>query len=230
MNKFTKLFSKSGWITLCAIAAFQFSGNHVNAQNSIPTPKEHFGFNIGDNYHLANFTQTEAYFKKLAATSDRIKLVDIGETEEGRRQYMIIASSPENLKNLDKYKEISQKMALAEMDEATARKLSKEGKAVVWIDGGLHSTETVAMQQLIEMAYLLSSRNDEETLNILDKAIVLLVHANPDGQELVSNWYMREPVPEKRVMGGTPTMYQKYIGHDNNRDFFMQNMKVVLLS
>ena len=225
MNKFTKLFSKSGWITLCAIAAFQFSGNHVNAQNSIPTPKEHFGFNIGDNYHLANFTQTEAYFKKLAATSDRIKLVDIGETEEGRRQYMIIASSPENLKNLDKYKEISQKMALAEMDEATARKLSKEGKAVVWIDGGLHSTETVAMQQLIEMAYLLSSRNDEETLNILDKAIVLLVHANPDGQELVSNWYMREPVPEKRVMGGTPTMYQKYIGHDNNRDFFMQNMK-----
>src|SRR5690606_41259850 len=76
------------------------------AQSNVPTPKSHFGFNIGDDYHLANFTQTEAYFKKLAASSDRVKLVDIGETEEGRRQYMLIVSSPENMKKLDHYKEI----------------------------------------------------------------------------------------------------------------------------
>ncbi len=195
------------------------------AQSNIPTPKSHFGFNIGDDYQLANFTQTEAYFKKLDAASDRLKLVDIGETEEGRRQYMMIVSSPENMKKLDHYKEISQKMARAEISEAEARKLAKEGKAVVWIDGGLHSTETVAMQQLIEMAYQLASRTDEETLSILDKSIILLVHANPDGQELVSNWYMRESDPTKRSLSGIPTMYHKYIGHDNNRDFFMLNMK-----
>lgn len=195
------------------------------AQSNVPTPKSHFGFNIGDDYHLANFTQTEAYFKKLAASSDRVKLVDIGETEEGRRQYMLIVSSPENMKKLDHYKEISQKMARAEISEQEARKLAKEGKAVVWIDGGLHASETVGMQQLIETAYQLASRTDDETLSLLDKTIVLLVHANPDGQELISNWYMRESDPTKRSLSGVPTMYQKYVGHDNNRDFFMLNMK-----
>src|ERR1700748_81508 len=80
----------------------------------IPTPKEHFGFNIGDNYMLANYTQTEAYFKKLAAASDRCRYTVIGKTEEGRDQFMLIVSSPENLKNLDRYKAISQQLAHAE--------------------------------------------------------------------------------------------------------------------
>lgn len=212
-------------VSLCLMFLIVALPARIMAQSDIPTPKSHFGFNIGDDYQLANFTQTETYFKKLDAASDRIKLVDIGETEEGRRQYMLVVSSPENMKKLDHYRQISQKMARAEIAEEEARKLSREGKAVVWIDGGLHSTETVAMQQLIEMAYQLASRNDEETLNILDKTFVLLVHANPDGQELVSNWYMKESDPEKRSLSGIPTMYHKYIGHDNNRDFFMLNMK-----
>ena len=195
------------------------------AQSQIPTPKSHFGFNIGDDYHLANFTDTEAYFKKLDAASDRLQLVDIGRTEEGRTQYMMVVSSPENMRNIEKYREISQKMARAEITIDEARQFSKEGKAVVWIDGGLHSTETVAMQQLIEMAYQLASRNDDETMEILDNTIILLVHANPDGQELISNWYMRESDPTNRSTSGIPTMYHKYIGHDNNRDFFMLNMK-----
>jgi hypothetical protein len=85
----------------------------VTAQaQTIPSPKEHFGFNIGDDYQLATYTQTEAYFKKLAA-SDRAKLVDIGMTEEGRHQYMLIVSSPENMKQLEKYKAISQQLAHA---------------------------------------------------------------------------------------------------------------------
>ncbi len=212
-------------LSLCFMFLIVATPARILAQSNIPTPKSHFGFDIGDNYHLANFTQTEAYFKKLDAASDRLKLVDMGETEEGRRQYMFVVSSSENMKKLDHYREISQKMARAEISEQEARKLSKEGKAVVWIDGGLHSTETVGMQQLIEMAYQLASRNDEETLNILDKTFILLVHANPDGQELISNWYMRESDPEKRSLSGIPTMYHKYIGHDNNRDFFMLNMK-----
>ena len=196
----------------------------VQAQ-AVPTPKEHFGFTIGDDYQLATFVQTEAYFKKLAQ-SDRVKLVTIGQTEEGRNQQMLIVTSPENHKKLDRYKEISTSLARAEgITEAQARGLASEGKAVVWIDGGLHATETVGIHQLIETAYQLISRTDAETMNILDKVIILMVHANPDGQELVSTWYMREPKPEKRKLDHLPKLYQKYIGHDNNRDFFMLNMK-----
>jgi hypothetical protein len=83
----------------------------------------------------------------------------------------------------------------------------------------------VVGDQLIETAWQLASRQDAETRRILDETVVLLAHANPDGQELVSNWYMRQPVPAKRSYGGLPRLYQKYIGHDNNRDFFLGAMK-----
>lgn len=215
-----KLYKPSIWlvaILFCVQTAF--------AQN-IPTPKEHFGFSIGDDYQLANYTQTEAYFKKLAATSNRVKLVDIGKTEEGRTQYMLVVTSAENQKNLAKYKEISQKLAHAEgLTPAQAKALAAEGKAVVWIDGGLHANEVVGAHQLIQTAYNLASRTDAETTKILDNVIILMTHANPDGQELQSNWYMRESDPKKRSLSGLPRLYEKYAGHDNNRDFFMLNLK-----
>ena len=193
---------------------------------SLPSPKEHFGFSIGDDYHLATYTQTEAYVKKLASLSDRTKLMDIGLTEEGRHQFMLIVSSPENLKKLDRYKEISQKLARAEnLTDDQARALANEGKAVVWIDGGLHATETVGTHQLIETIWQLVSRKDPETMRILDQNIILLTHANPDGQEIVTNWYMRESKPEKRSLDNLPRLYEKYAGHDNNRDFFIMNLK-----
>jgi len=195
------------------------------AAQTIPSPKDHFGFNIGDDYQLANYTQTSAYFKKLAE-SDRVELVDIGQTEEGRPQYMLIISSPQNIKQLARYKEISQQLARAEdLTIAQAHALANEGKAVVWIDGGLHANEVVGAHQLIETAWQLTSRTDPETMRILDNVIVLMTHANPDGQELVSNWYMRNPDPKKRSTDQLPVLYQKYIGHDNNRDFYIMNMK-----
>ncbi len=191
---------------------------------SIPTPKEHFGFNIGDDYMLANYTQAEAYYKKVASASDRVKLQLIGKTEEGRNQYIIIISSPENIKQLSKYQSISQKLARGEnLSDADARKLADEGKSVVWIDGGLHATETVGSHQLIEMLYQLTSRNDAETKRILNNDIILLAQVNPDGQELVANWYMKDKDVTKRKMD-IPRLYEKYIGHDNNRDFYMNNM------
>ncbi len=199
--------------------------SNIHAQ-TIPTPKEHFGFTIGDDYMLANYTQTEAYFKKIAAASDRTKLVELGKTEEGRSQFMLIVTSPENLKKLDRYKEISQRLAHAEnLTDDQARALAAEGKTVVWIDGGLHATEVVGAHQLIETAYQLVSRKDPETMRILDQVIILITHANPDGQELVSNWYMREAKPEKRTTDQLPRLYEKYAGHDNNRDFYMLNLK-----
>lgn len=215
-----KIYQRGIWL----VALFFYMQSAI--AQSIPSPKEHFGFNIGDDYQLANFTQTEAYFKKLSASSNRTKLVEIGKTEEGRNQFMLIVSSPENIKNLSKYKEISQKMARAEgLTAAQAKAHAAEGKAVVWIDGGLHANEVVGAHQLIETAYNLVSRNDKETTQILDKVIVLMTHANPDGQELQSDWYMREKDPKKRSLSGLPRLYEKYAGHDNNRDFFMLNLK-----
>ena len=200
-----------------------FLVNNLFAQIS---PKEHFGFTIGDDYQLANFTQTADYFEKISEQSDRVKLVSIGKTEEGRNQPMLIVSSPENLKNLVQYKEISQKLARAEdLSEAEARELAEKGKAIVWIDGGLHSTETLGIHQLIETLWNLVSRKDAETMRILENTIILLTHANPDGHELVSNWYMREAKPENRSLENLPRLYEKYAGHDNNRDFFMMNLK-----
>ena len=209
--------------TTCILLLVFIQFTVIQAQ-SLPSPKEHFGFNIGDDYQLANYTQTEAYFKKLAA-SDRVQMVDMGLTEEGRHQWMMIVSSPENLKNLNRYKEIAQKLAHAEdVSDEQAHALATEGKAVVWIDGGLHATEVVGTHQLIETVWQFVSRTDPETMRILNNAIILFVHANPDGQELVSNWYMQEKDVKKRNTN-IPRLYEKYIGHDNNRDFFMMNVK-----
>lgn len=200
--------------------------SYVSLGQQIPSPKEHFGFNIGDNYRLATYAQTESFFKKLDQSSDRAIIQTIGRTEEGRDQFMMIVTSPANQIKLTSYKEISQKLARAEnLSDADARKLAAEGKAVVWIDGGLHATEVVGAHQLIEIAYQLCSRNDDETKYILDNVIVLIVHANPDGQELVSNWYMRNSDSSKRTTAYLPRLYEKYAGHDNNRDFYMMNLK-----
>jgi len=205
------------------LSALAFLALATVALAATPTsPRDHFGFAIGDDYHLATYTQTEAYFQKLAAESDRVRLVDMGKTEEGRTQWMLVISAPENLRALDRYKDIARKLARAEgVSEAEARQLAADGKAVVWIDGGLHASETVGSHQLIETAWHLASSTDAEMQRILQDVIVLCAHANPDGQELVASWYMREPDPTKRLLTPTPRLYQKYIGHDNNRDFFM---------
>ena len=195
----------------------------AHAQGAITSPQQQFGFNIGDDYKLANYTQFEAYWRKLAKESNRMKLVEIGKSAEGRPQLMAIISSPENLAKLDRYKEISRRLANAEgLSDEQAHALAKEGKAVVWIDGGLHATEVLGAAQLIETVYQLLSRNDAETQRFLNDCIILAVHANPDGMELVSNWYMKDADTLKRSMN-IPRLYQKYIGHDNNRDFYMMN-------
>jgi hypothetical protein len=104
-------------------------------RSNITTPKQQFGHDIGDDYQLVNYTQETEYLQKLAKESDRMKLVDIGLTAEGRHQYMAIISSPENMKNLEHYREISQKLALAKgLTDDQAKALSEEGKAIVWIE------------------------------------------------------------------------------------------------
>jgi hypothetical protein len=209
-----------------AVAAIIFVA-HCAAQSSArtTTPKQAFGHEIGDDYFVAGYGELEAYWKKLASESDRMKLVDIGSTSEGRRQYMAIVTSPENIKRLERYREIARRLALAEdLTDEQARALAREGRAVIWIDGGLHSSETVGSQQLIETVYQLASRSDPETLRFLDDVIVLCVPANPDGQEMVAKWYMRETDPAKRSLNNLPALYHTYAGHDDNRDFYASNL------
>jgi len=210
---------------LAAAAILAIGSLGAQSRLAVTTPKQALGFNLGDDYQVANYTQLEAYWKKLAAESDRMKLVDIGTTAEGRRQYMAIVSSPENIRNLDRYKGIARRLALAEgLTEDQARALARDGKAVVWIDGGLHANETVGAQQLMEMVYQMVSRDDAETTRLLNDTIQLYVQANPDGQELVANWYMRDADPAKRSLNGLPRLFHKYVGHDDNRDFFLSAM------
>ena len=192
---------------------------------TITSPRQHFGFDIGDDYQLATYSQFADYWHTLDRESDRMTVVEIGRTAEGRPQLMAIVTSPENQKNLARYRDIARRLALAEgLTDEAARALAREGKAVVWFDGGLHATEVLGAHQLIETVYRLVSRSDPETLRVLDDLIVLAVHANPDGMELVSSWYMRQSNLQQRGTGpGIPRLYQKYIGHDNNRDFYLSS-------
>jgi hypothetical protein len=194
----------------------------ASAQARLTSPEQFFGHRIGADYQLPNYTKFLAYFQTLARESDRMQLDTIGRTEEGRPQVMGIISSPANLANKERYKQISARLSRAEgLTDDEARRLAKEGKAIVWIDGGLHATEVLGAQQLIETTWQLVSRTDEETLRFLDDIIILVAHANPDGMELVSDWYMREPDSLRRSTSGVPRLYEKYAGHDNNRDSYM---------
>jgi hypothetical protein len=208
-------------------AAFVFCAtltSSVLAQNRVTTPKEQFGHEIGADYVLPNYTQLMDYWRKLDGESDRMIVQEIGKSAEGRPQLMAIVTSPQNHARLARYREIAQRLALAEgLTDEQARTLANEGRAVVWIDGGLHATEVLGAQQLMETVFQLVSRNDPETQRILNDVIILAVHANPDGMELVSNWYMRNPDATKRSTSGIPRLYQKYVGHDNNRDSYLNS-------
>jgi len=208
-------------LSIAAAQAREYSALDGKA-GSVPEPK--FGQNtVGDDYYLANYQQLIEYWTKLEQSSDRIKVFDIGVSAEGRPIKMAVITSPENHKNLKRYQEIAVRMGKAEgLTDEEARKLAVEGKAVVWIDGGLHATEVINAQALFVQAYDLLSRNDEETLRILDNVILLYAAVNPDGMDLVSDWYMRENDPKKRNMN-IPRLYQKYVGHDNNRDSYIAN-------
>lgn len=210
---------------LCLFVALVAAQAFAQEEDIITNPEDHFGHEIGADYILLNYTQLVDYWKKIAEESDRMRLVDIGKTEEGRTMWMAIITSPENHKNLNRYKEIAGRLALAEgLTDEEARELAKEGKSVVWIDGGLHATEIANAQSLVDMTYQMVSRNDRETLRFLNDVIFLTACSNPDGLELAANWYMRNEDPTKRSYRDIPRLYHKYVGHDNNRDSYMANM------
>src|SRR5881409_1845576 len=179
------------------------------AQHRVTTPRQALGFDVGADYHLATYTQLEAYWRTLARESPRMVMREIGKTAEGRPQLMAIITAPANHKRLARYEDIARRLALAQgLTDEQAHALAREGKAVVWIDGGLHATEVLGAHQLIETSYQLLSRTDPETMRLLNDCVILLVHVNPDGMELVSSWYMKDADSTKRNLN-VPRLYEK---------------------
>ena len=196
------------------------------AAQQVPTPESVLGFEVGADFELATYEQSLEYFRALDAASDRVELREVGRTSYGRPWHLALISSADNLRNLDRYVDIAHRLAYPteEMTDEEARALAEEGRAIVWIDGGLHATEVAHGQHTIQLAYDLVTRDsDPEIQAILDDVILVLWFSiNPDGQTMVSDWYYQNLGTPYEV-APTPFLYQKYIGHDNNRDGYMIN-------
>ena len=202
-------------------AFLPFAGN----AQTIPTPASVLGHEVGADFELTTYEDALEYFEALAAASDRVLLHEVGRTSFGRPWHMAVISSAENLARLDRYREIALRLADPDgMTDVEARELAAEGKAIVHIDGGLHSTEVAHAEHTIQLAYeLVTGDSDPEVAAILDEVILLLwFSVNPDGQTMIADWY-ESNVGTPFEVASAPFLYQKYIGHDNNRDGYMIN-------
>ncbi len=190
-----------------------------------PTPESVLGHKPGDDFYLASYDESLGYFQKLAQSTNKLKLVHAGKTTEGRDWYIAVISAPANLAALDKYKDTARRLALVKgLTDAQAHDLAHNGKVIVHIDSGLHATEVAPAQHAIQLAYNLVTAADPETTNILDNVILLLWFSiNPDGQNMVVKWY-RGNLGTSYEVSNMPGLWQEYIGHDNNRDGYMNNM------
>ncbi|MEZ5398235.1 MAG: M14 family metallopeptidase [Bryobacteraceae bacterium] len=191
---------------------------------AVPTPSEHLGFTPGDDRKLADYGQVTSYFRRLAAASDRIRVEEFGTSAEGKPMLVAFLSSEENLRKLERWREISARLAKGEATAEEARKLAAEGKAIVWIDSGLHASEVAPVQHSFDLAYRMVTGEDAETRRIREKVILMQIPViNPDGLDWIVHWY-RENVGTPYETAPLPRLYQKYAGHDNNRDWFMLNL------
>ncbi len=197
----------------------------AGAAAQVPTPESVLGYKPGADFKLATYDDALGYFRKVAAASNRIKLVDVGKTSEGRDWYIAFISDAANLEQLEHYKDISRRLAVARgIGDEQAHALAREMKPIVHIDGGLHASEVANHQHTIQLGYDLVAREEPEYQAIRRDLIVeLWFSINPDGQNIVANWY-RQNVGTPYEVSPLPVLYQKYVGHDNNRDGYMLNM------
>jgi len=193
------------------------------AQQTVPSPRDVLGFTPGEDYKLADFRQLQDYFQKLDAASDRVRVSSAGTSTEGNDMLVALISSEANLAKAERYREISKTLAYVRgVSPEGARALAREGKAVVWIDNGLHASEVATAQHAFLLAHRVATEESAEMREIRDNVIlVLLPNVNPDGMNLVVDWY-RKNLNTPNQDSPMPWLYQKYIGHDNNRDAYMQ--------
>lgn len=185
------------------------------------SPEEFFGHPVGADYHLTTYQRAMEWFDHLAAHSGgRMEVLPMGVTGMGRTQRYLVISSSENLRRVSEYRETARRLSLGrDLDPAEAELLAREGKAIAWIDVGLHSTEAAPSEHALQLAYDLVTGEDPQSRRIREEVITLLVFPNPDGMTMVADWYM-EHVGTEFEESRMPWLYNRYIGHDNNRDSY----------
>lgn len=191
----------------------------------VTSPEEFFGFKMGTDRKMARWDKIVEYFRRLETESDKIKVMDMGPSTEGNPFLLTVISSAENLRKLDHYKAINAKITDPRgLSEEAVKELVREGKAVVCQSMSLHATEIGGTQMAPELAWDLLACDCADNRAILDNVIFLMVPCfNPDGQIMVTDWYNKWLGTEYEGTG-TPFLYQKYAGHDNNRDAFALNL------
>jgi len=192
----------------------------------VPTPRSILGEDPGADFYLASYDDSLRYFRVLSQASDRVELERAGTTSYGLDWWYAVISAPQNVRDRERHFEISRRLARADdLSDAQARELAAEGRAVVHIDGGLHASEAACAQHTIQLAYDLAATRDDETVDrILGEVVfVLWFSINPDGQNMIADWYGQNLGTPFEV-APMPWLYQKYVGHDNNRDGYMNNM------
>lgn len=198
----------------------------VHTSHSVTAPRDVLGFEPGADRKVADWTQIRNYFARLDDESPRVAVQEIGRTTLGRPLVVAVISAPENIRELEKYKEIQRRLADPRLvrSDAERERLFREGRAVVAISCSIHSTEVVGSQMSMQLAYELASANDPQTREILRNTILLLLpSANPDGNDIVADWY-RKTLGTPHEGTEPPELYHHYAGHDNNRDWFMLNL------
>jgi hypothetical protein len=191
-----------------------------------PSPSEFLGFTVGADRTLADYRQIKAYLQALDAASPRVVLQDLGKTTLGEDMVMAVISSEENVRNLPRIKEVARRLADPRgLEGAEAEKLIGEGRVVLLVTCNIHSNEIGASQMAMEWAHALATAEDAETKRRLDRVVVLLVPSlNPDGQIMETEWY-RKQLGTRYEGGRLPWLYHHYVGHDDNRDWFMLTQK-----
>jgi hypothetical protein len=188
----------------------------------VPTPAGHFGHPIGVDRELLDWDKVVSYFQELSKTSDKVRFEQLGKTAEGRPFVAATISSAATLRNLDRYREIQAKLADPRRTTLTeAARLITEGKTVVLITCSIHATEVASTHSVIQFVYNLLTQDTPKFRAILDNVIILLVPSqNPDGLDIVTRWY-RKTLGTPYEGTSPPELYQKYVGHDNNRDWYI---------
>lgn len=210
----------SAFLRLCGLGLLlAFS---IGAQ-TVPAPKDVIGFTPGDDRNLASWAQIVDYFKKLDTASNRMTFEEIGKTTMGAPFVYATISSPENLKNIETIKKVNAMLAdprTFKSNDIAAKRYIGQGKTIVLITCGIHSTEVGSTLSSMLIAHRLASSNEPEIQNILKNTIVLLVPSlNPDGVDIVKNWYDKT-LGTPHEGSEPPELYHKYVGHDNNRDWY----------
>ena len=215
-------------ITSILILATMLPAVPVAAQGANPqSPEKFLGHQVGADHKLVPWERIVEYFRYLGDNSDRINVRDIGTTTEGRPMIIAEISDAATIANLDPHRDNQRRIADPRRitGDAMEQRLIQESKVPLLINCQLHSTEVAASQMSMELAYDLATGDTPAIREIRDRVILLLIPcANPDGQKMVADWY-DSTLGHPWEGTGMPWIYQKYGGHDNNRDWFMLNLK-----